>query len=199
MLSTERIGARLRRLRQEHKLPLRKVAALLDIDVAILSKMERGERRLTREIVEKLAALYQHDLEELLVLFLSEKVLYEIGHEALALKALQVAEESVTYKVGGELLVSDIVNCIQTILSIDGRVSDAWIFGSFAKGEPTSDSDVDIMISFNNKKKYSLFDLADITYLIEKEINRKVDLVEKGNLHDFAWKTAQNDLIRIYG
>ena len=199
MLSTEGLGARLRRLRQERKLPLRKVAALLDVDVAILSKMERGERRLTREIVKKLAGLYQQEPEELLVLFLSDKVLYEIGHEALALKALQVAEESVTYNVGGKLLVSDIVNRIQTILTIDGRVSDAWIFGSFARGEPTSDSDVDIMISFNNKKKYSIFDLADITYLIEKEINRKVDLVEKGNLHDFAWKTAQNDLIRIYG
>ena len=97
MLSTERLGARLRRLRQERKLPLRKVAALLDIDVAILSKMERGERRLTREIVEKLAELYQQEPEELLILFLSDKVLYEIGHETLALKALQVAEEQIVY------------------------------------------------------------------------------------------------------
>jgi len=96
-MSTGRIGAKLRRLRKENELPLRKVAALVDIDVAILSKMERGERRLTKEIVQKLAKLYKHDTEELLVLFLSDKVLFEIGDEDLAIKALHVAEEQIKY------------------------------------------------------------------------------------------------------
>jgi transcriptional regulator with XRE-family HTH domain len=96
-MSTESIGDKLRRLREESELPLRKVAALVDIDVAILSKMERGERRLTKEIVQKLAKLYKQDTEELLVLFLSEKVLYEIGDEDLAIKALHVAEEQIKY------------------------------------------------------------------------------------------------------
>ncbi len=96
-MSTESIGDKLRKLREENELPLRKVAALVDIDVAILSKMERGERRLTKEIVQKLAKLYKHDTEELLVLYLSDKVLYEIGEEDLALKALQVAEEQIKY------------------------------------------------------------------------------------------------------
>ena len=41
-MSTETIGEKLRHIREEKELPLRKVAALLDIDVAILSKMERG-------------------------------------------------------------------------------------------------------------------------------------------------------------
>jgi transcriptional regulator with XRE-family HTH domain len=97
-MSTESIGDKLRRLREENELPLRKVAALVDIDVAILSKMERGERRLTKEIVQKLAKLYNHDTEELLVLFLSDKVLYEIGDEDLAIKALHVAEEQIKYQ-----------------------------------------------------------------------------------------------------
>lgn len=97
-MSTESIGDKLRRLREENKLPLRKVAAMVDIDVAILSKMERGERRLTKEIVQKLAKLYKHDTEELLVLFLSDKVLYEIGEEDLAIKALHVAEEQIKYQ-----------------------------------------------------------------------------------------------------
>ncbi len=97
-MSKENIGDKLRKLREENELPLRKVAALLDIDVAILSKMERGERRLTKEIVIKLAKIYKHDTEELMVLYLSEKVVYEIGEEDLALKALQVAEEQIKYK-----------------------------------------------------------------------------------------------------
>lgn len=97
-MSTENIGDKLRKLREENELPLRKVAALIDIDVAILSKMERGERKLTKEVVQKLAKIYKHDTEELMVLYLSEKVLYEIGEEDLAIKALHVAEEQIKYQ-----------------------------------------------------------------------------------------------------
>ncbi len=97
-MSTETIGARLRKLREENELTLRRVAAILDIDVAILSKMERGERPLSKEIVKKLARIYEHDLEELLILYLSQKIVKEIGDEDLALKAMQVAEEQIKYQ-----------------------------------------------------------------------------------------------------
>ena len=89
------IGDKLRTLREERKLTLRHIATAVKVDVAILSKMERGERKLTKEIVQKLAKLYKYNVEELLVLYLSEKVMYEIGDESLALKALQVAEDRI--------------------------------------------------------------------------------------------------------
>ena len=96
-MSTENIGEKLRELREKNGLPLRKVAALLDIDVAILSKMERGERKLNKEIVLKLADMYQQNPDELLVLFLSDKILYEIQDEDLGEQALKVAEQRVKY------------------------------------------------------------------------------------------------------
>jgi len=96
-MSTETIGEKLRQLRESKELPLRKVSALLDIDVAILSKMERGERKLTKDIVLKLADIYGHNSEELLVLFLSDKIMYEIQDEDLGVKALKVAEQRVKY------------------------------------------------------------------------------------------------------
>jgi transcriptional regulator with XRE-family HTH domain len=97
-MSTIMIGVKLRKLREENELPLRKVAALLDIDVAILSKMERGERPLSKEVVMKLAKIYKHDEEELTVLFLSQRIMNEVGEEDLALKAMQVAEEQIKYQ-----------------------------------------------------------------------------------------------------
>lgn len=97
-MSTETtIGEKLRELRENKELPLRKVSALLDIDVAILSKMERGERKLTKDIVLKLAEIYGHNADELLVLFLSDKIMYEIQDEDLGEKALKVAEQRVKY------------------------------------------------------------------------------------------------------
>lgn len=97
-MSTETtIGEKLRELRESKELPLRKVSALLDIDVAILSKMERGERKLTKDIVLKLAEIYGHNADELLVLFLSDKIMYEIQDEDFGEKALKVAEQRVKY------------------------------------------------------------------------------------------------------
>lgn len=96
-MSTETIGEKLRHIREEKELPLRKVAALLDIDVAILSKMERGERRITKEVVLKLADIYEYNTDELLVSFLSDKILYEIQDEDLGIEALKVAEERAKY------------------------------------------------------------------------------------------------------
>jgi transcriptional regulator with XRE-family HTH domain len=96
-MSTKTIGEKLREIREINQLPLRKVAALLDIDVAILSKMERGERKLNKEIILKLADIYNYDADELLVLFFSERILYEIQDEELGEKALKVAEEQVKY------------------------------------------------------------------------------------------------------
>ena len=97
VMSTETIGEKLRHIREEKELPLRKVAALLDIDVAILSKMERGERKITKEVVLKLADIYDYNADDLLVSFLSDKILYEIQDEDLGIKALKVAEERAKY------------------------------------------------------------------------------------------------------
>jgi transcriptional regulator with XRE-family HTH domain len=97
IMSTETIGEKLRHIREEKELPLRKVAALLDIDVAILSKMERGERRITKEVVLKLADIYHHDADDLMVSFLTDKILFEIQDEDLGIEALKVAEERAKY------------------------------------------------------------------------------------------------------
>lgn len=97
-MSTETIGEKLRQLRELKELPLRKVAASIDVDVAILSKMERGERRFTKDIVIQLAKIYGHDVDDLLIHFLSDKILFELQDEELGTKALKVAEQKMRYK-----------------------------------------------------------------------------------------------------
>lgn len=92
-----------------------------------------------------------------------------------------------------------VINKLKKVLQEDGRVLTAWVFGSWARGEETHNSDMDIMIEMNTQSKYSIFDLADIAHIIEKQVERKVDLVEKGFIKDFALKTITKDLIKIYG
>lgn len=97
VMSIKTVGEKLRQLREQNEMPLRKVAVLLDIDVAILSKMERGERKLSKEIVLKLAEIYNYNADELLISFLSDKIMFEIKDEDLGEKALKLAEERVKY------------------------------------------------------------------------------------------------------
>jgi predicted nucleotidyltransferase len=65
--------------------------------------------------------------------------------------------------------------------------------------EAKSNSDLDLMVELKENEKYSMFDLLDIAHAIEIKINRKVDLVEKGQLKDFALESAIQNLQQIYG
>ncbi len=97
MFKIDSLGETIRNLREENELPLRTVAAYLDIDQAILSKIERGQRNASRDQVVKLAEFFRIDKSDLLVSWLSDKLVYELADEDVALKALQVAEEKVKY------------------------------------------------------------------------------------------------------
>jgi len=92
------LGQKLRELREQAGLSLRKAAMQVDIDVAILSKMERGERKFSKELVIKLADLYNANSDKLVIDFLSEKILYELEDEDFGLEALKVAEKKIKYK-----------------------------------------------------------------------------------------------------
>jgi transcriptional regulator with XRE-family HTH domain len=92
------VGLKLRELREKAGFSLRKAAVAIDVDVAILSKMERGERRFSKELVLKLAELYKTNPDKLVIEYLSDKVLYELKEEKFALEALKVAEKQLKYK-----------------------------------------------------------------------------------------------------
>ena len=52
-------------------------------------------------------------------------------------------------------------------------------FGSFSRDEQTENSDIDILVSFKKSPGWEFFDLQE---LLEKELNRKVDLVSENAL-----------------
>jgi transcriptional regulator with XRE-family HTH domain len=90
-------GATIRKLRENKGLPLRTVAAYLNIDQAILSKIERGQRNASRDLVVKLATFFDANEDDLMVVWLSDKIVYEVANEKMALEALKMAEEEIKY------------------------------------------------------------------------------------------------------
>lgn len=91
------VGELLREKREEKGLLLRHVSAKLDIDTAILSKIERSDRKATKEQIIKLAEMLDLNEEDLLVQYLSEKILHEIKDEELGEKALKLAKQQIKY------------------------------------------------------------------------------------------------------
>ncbi|WP_225975172.1 helix-turn-helix domain-containing protein [Anseongella ginsenosidimutans] len=90
-------GEILRESREKKGLLLRQVAALLDIDTAILSKVERGARKATKEQIIRLAGILDLKKDYLLIQYLSEKIAYELADEDVAAKTLKAAEKRVKY------------------------------------------------------------------------------------------------------
>jgi HTH-type transcriptional regulator, competence development regulator len=85
------LGSYIRKLREDKGLLLRQSAAFLEVDTAFISKVERGERKLNKVKVEKLAAFLQTDTEEMLTIWLTERILNLINDEREAEAALRLA------------------------------------------------------------------------------------------------------------
>lgn len=79
-------------------------------------------------------------------------------------------------------------------------VQKAWLFGSYARGEETADSDVDILVVFDKDGGNSISLLKHIKIALDLEdiLGKKVDLITEGTLMPFAQETAEKDKILIY-
>jgi transcriptional regulator with XRE-family HTH domain len=84
----ENFGLYIRTLREKANLPLRKLASSLDIDQSTLSKIERGERQFTSDMIPKIAKVFSIEFKELQVKFLKEKLLNDLINEKFALEAI---------------------------------------------------------------------------------------------------------------
>ena len=81
----------LKSTRESKGLLLREVASLIEVDTALISKIEKGDRKPTREQITKLAVALDIEYNQLLKLWLSEKVYEGVKGENLAIDAVKLA------------------------------------------------------------------------------------------------------------
>jgi predicted nucleotidyltransferase len=77
-------------------------------------------------------------------------------------------------------------------------VMKAWLFGSFARGEETPDSDIDILVEYDENARISLLKISHMMGELERSTGRRVDLIEEGCLLPFAQESANRDKQLIY-
>lgn len=86
-----KFGDLIRNTREEKELLLRHIAAELDVDTALVSKIERGEKTAKREYVLALAQLYSIDPDKLIALWLADQVARLVKGEPQAKQAIRIA------------------------------------------------------------------------------------------------------------
>ena len=95
IIMAAQFGERIRKLRTQQNMLLRQLAALLDVDTSIISKIERGDRQLRKEQIPLLAQILKADLKDLQTLWLADQLYNMVQGEPMADEALK----SVTKKL----------------------------------------------------------------------------------------------------
>lgn len=93
----ETIGATLKIIREKKQLLLQEVTEQTGIDKTLLSRIENDKRLPTKEQVKLLCTFYEASENDMIIQWLSDKIVYELQDEEFALSAMQVAEEKIKY------------------------------------------------------------------------------------------------------
>ena len=77
-------------------------------------------------------------------------------------------------------------------------ISEAYLFGSFARGEQTLDSDIDLRLVCGNAMTFGT--LYELSHELEKELGRKVDIVTNPPEHirPAFRKSIEQDEVLVY-
>ena len=64
----------------------------------------------------------------------------------------------------------------------DNHVAHVYLFGSFARGEETPESDVDLVFVRKSGESLSLFNIGNMCHLLEEKLGRSVDMVNRNSI-----------------
>jgi len=166
----------IREARKSKKMTLQEASDQLKIDVAILSKIERGLRPISESQLKAICDLYQIELLQLQKEIKAEEILQVIKGYNLQeeIEILKLAEKQLMYLPAKKLKIQDIKNPLRTIFKKFQSIQKAWIFGSFARGDNNENSDIDIVIETDHG--LSCFQLADVQYQTEEKLKIMIDI-----------------------
>lgn len=175
-------GELIRARRISRGLSLREIAARVDLDQSVLSKIERDKMRAPARAVLPLSRALELDYEYLQTKYWSERIFRELKDQDFGAAALEMALKRLEKEhsdTSTDLSTDHLIYRISEYVD-DQPIDKVWLFGSFARGEANYASDIDLLVRFDPKEKLDLFDYIGIKQDLEDLTGRRVDLVEEG-------------------
>ena len=74
------------------------------------------------------------------------------------------------------------------------HVESLYLFGSVARGESTADSDIDLLVDFD--EPVGIFNFLRLKYFLEEVLDRSIDLVTRDALKDRLRERILKETIR---
>ena len=96
------LSDKLKELREQAKQPQRKVAAALDIDTVTYSKIENGKYMPNRDFVLRLASVFECDSEQLIKLWLADRIVKMVKGEQVVSDAMKLASDFINRQSIGQ-------------------------------------------------------------------------------------------------
>lgn len=193
-------GELIRARRISRNLSLREVAARVDLDQSVLSKIERDKMRAPARAVLPLSRALEFDYEYLQTKYWSERLFRELKDLDFGAAALEMALKRLEKERSGtsaDLSTDHLIYRISEYVD-DQPIEKVWLFGSFSRGEASYDSDIDLLVRFDPEKKLDLFDYIGIKQDLEDLTGRRVDLVEEGQEKEKIKPTIEREKKLIY-
>jgi transcriptional regulator with XRE-family HTH domain len=85
------LGIRLKELREAHGYVQRQIAAELEVDTAYISKVENGEKQMSKLHLKKISKFYGVSEKELLTIWLTDKIIELVKDEPTAKESINLA------------------------------------------------------------------------------------------------------------
>ena len=104
-------------------------------------------------------------------------------------------------KENKELTIAKIKRLLEETIDeadLKGKIKRAYLFGSYARGEETDKSDIDLRIEYDNR--FNLFDLSELSYLLKQKSGKKVDIATQSpsKMDPAFYNNIKKDEICIY-
>lgn len=114
-------------------------------------------------------------------------------------RGLAARETRARYTAGGKAPKLDVPKRRLDALCRRHHIKRLGVFGSFARGEATDASDVDLLVEFGNEAQTSLFDMVHLQEELSRLFHRKVDLATPAILENpYRRRSVLKDLREIY-
>ncbi|MBO3840421.1 MAG: nucleotidyltransferase family protein [Candidatus Brockarchaeota archaeon] len=93
--------------------------------------------------------------------------------------------------------IKDKIEKLKPVLRERFRVKTIGVFGSYTRGEEREDSDLDVLVEFEEGAELSLLDFIRLENYLSEELGVKVDLVEKNTLKPRIGKCILEEVVYL--